>query len=257
MKIIFWNTARGKNRYSERFEYLMENVFALSCRNPEVILLCEALKGTQKVMRNSELYGYKVVKPSKLLGGYADENVLRYIVLCRNDLDYWASLISTENKRPAILIHAGKYNLLGIHAPSVTKSYVPQSRALKKSFRNILNHHQPQVIFGDFNVDAFNGRLSWKFITELEWEYNQQFNSSPSKSTIKLKKVYDNKFYTRPSSNKTLDWALVPQYMSSKVSVKVVRSSSTYDSEDSDEDFVPEIISTVKSDHEAIEITIS
>lgn len=250
MKIIFWNTARGSNLKSDRFQLMMQNVLALSYRNPELILLCEGLKGTKKEMRKTGgVPGYKLIKPDRTHGSYCSDEVLRYVLISRNDVDCKAYLFDTPSQRPAIIIRANGYNFLGIHAPSVTQSYVPQSKAVNLA---MVKDFPPYLIFGDLNVDIFNASLGPKFISEVQNEYNRMYRAYPL-APMNLVPIFDPNHYTRPKSQKSLDWALVPQMYSGNVSVSVVPH---YNEEASESEYEEEVISTTKSDHEAIQITI-
>ncbi len=115
-------------------------------------------------------------------------------------------------------------------------------------------HAEPAVVFGDFNVDAFNKPMRQRFVNLLSDDLNTLF-SNDSRFIAR----YDDRFPTRPSSGKALDWALVNQKYTSSVKVSVMKDTSTRNNMDdsSDDDFVPEIISTGKSDHEAILIEIT
>lgn len=253
MKIVFWNTARGSDFNSERFEMILENCIALAYCRPELIVLCELLKTSRKKMRaKGGLPGYSFVWPFKAMGGYTDQNTLRYAILARDDMNCSAFYISTNTDRPALHITINGFTFMAIHAPSVTSTVKPQVAALKWGLATPLK--RPAVIFGDLNVDARNSGMRSSMVRRLSSEWNSFFNT-----TGQLVPKYDRKVYSRPKSGKTLDWALVDPSFTSKVKVSVMATDDSSDDSwdaSSDDDFVPRVISTGKSDHEAILIEI-
>lgn len=254
MKIVFWNTARGSSMISERLDLVMENCIALAHGRPELIVLCEGQKGTRKQIRNKGgLPGYSLVKPGKLFGGgYGGDTTLRYVIFARDNVPCVAWYCQTGNARPAVHITVNHFPLLVIHAPSVTTTVKPQRLALKEAL--ITPHGEPAVVFGDFNVDAFNKPMRTQFVNLLSEDLRTLFDEDS-----RFIARYDDRNPTRPSSGKALDWALVNQKYTSSVKVSVMKDTSTRNEMDdsSDDDFVPEIISTGKSDHEAILIEIT
>ena len=244
MKVVFWNTARGKSKRvtSEAVEKIIENCVGLAYSRPEVIILCEGLKGTRKVIRNKGgLEGYSIVKPSELLGGYTDKNTLRYIIFARNDVNCIARYCDTGTDRPAVHITACGIAFLAVHAPSVPNSTLPQSRALNRAFLlTPLLLAEPAFIVGDLNVDAFNRRMRGQLEARLDHDFFP---------------VWDRRRSTRPKSGKSLDWALVSAAFTRAVTVRVL---DDVDDEGSDDDeWRPPILSTGKSDHEAIVVEVT
>lgn len=275
-KIIFWNVQRAgspKDVKSEAWDNLVENLIGLSAFKPEMIVLCEGLKGLQKSLRLAKIPGYDVVKPLKDLGGYKDDNTLRYVVFKRSaDVGCKPYLVDTGDPRPTIAVkltvgHA-TYNLLAIHAPSVTATHKPQSEALAFSLKTLADKHYdlPSVIFGDFNVDAKDDKKRDAFKHHVSTQSVNGFN-------LNFEPAYS-KEPTRPASGKILDWALKDQKYSVDVSVvklaeapanmkrKWGNNNNNINNKDEEDDptdppYNPMVDSLIKSDHEAIAIDIN
>lgn len=213
-KVIFWNIQRqGGGVHPIGAEELSTDLFGLTQEfGPDVVVLCEGLKGLHKAMvQHREIPpGYVSPKVNKTKGTYKDGDTLRYVMMHRSTINVSGYLVATGVDRPAMILTWGGHCVMALHAPSVTSSTVPQTDQMKDAYTAwatdtaIFGHPPaltPHLIVGDLNMDASlsnkRNTLLAKFLgTSLAgWGIRR-----PSKHTHRNRDsgIYDT----------TLDWAL-------------------------------------------------
>jgi hypothetical protein len=259
-KIIFWNIARlGKGKKPVGAEELNADLEGLTgTHNPEVVVICEGLKGLRKAMKqNQELpSGYHAPKFIKTHGNYQDVNTLRYVVFARVNCSCY--LIGTGNDRPALVICFGGQCVMALHAPSVTSSTTPQTDQMKSAYATVTqlvntgkigNAVNPCLIFGDLNMNLRDGQKQGKIRAKLMGTGLQHFSiADPGVPTHRNQQsgLYDT----------TLDWALEAPGTNATVSViEAAEEMSLEWNSDDDDDFVPQFENTKNPDHKPILIS--
>lgn len=259
-KIIFWNIARlGKGKQPIGAEELNADLEGLTASyKPEIVVVCEGLKGLRKAMKqNQELpSGYHAPKFVKTHGNYLDLNTLRYVVFSRVNCNCY--LIGTNNDRPALVICFGGCCVIALHAPSVTGSTVPQTKQMKTAYDlvaqlvnkgTIASAVNPCLILGDLNMNLRDNQKVGKIRAKLVGSSLQNFTiADPGEPTHRNAKSGD--------YDTTLDWAL--EAPGTNATVTVIDQAEPMDmgwNSGDDEDFLPQFENTKNPDHKPILIS--
>jgi hypothetical protein len=242
--MLFWNIQRlGGGKGPIGADEIKSDLEGLAAGNtPDIIVLCEALKGTKKAMAfNKEVpSGYSAVKPYKLFGNYKDANTLRYVLMKKNSVTCNGFLIGTGNDRPVLFIQfmVGNsiYRAMVVHAPSVTHTTTAQANQISTAFNKIkqIFGAGPDAIFGDMNVNVADvgkrTKLRAKLPAEIQQSYAFQYPNQ---------KTHD--------KGATLDWSITKTgYLNSSV---VAINPSIDVNMDGDDDFIPPFKNEKGSDH--------
>jgi len=258
-KIIFWNIARlGNGKQPMGAEELNADLEGLTATHaPEIVVVCEGLKGLRKAMKqNRELpSGYHAPKFVKAHGDYKDVNTLRYVVFSRVNCTCY--LVGTGNSRPALAICFGGHCVVALHAPSVTGSTTPQTDQMKKAYTTVAqlvnqgvlgNAVNPCLIFGDLNMNLRDGQKVGKIRAKLLGSGLQHF-------TIADPGVPTHRNQNTLKYDTTLDWALKAPGTNATVSVIEEAEDTTMVWSDDDDDYTPPFQNTKNPDHKPILIS--
>jgi hypothetical protein len=159
--------------------------------------------------------------------------------------------VKTEKDRPALAIRLiysnGIYELMAIHAPSVSYTFKPQAAAISSALTAW--SFSPHVIFGDFNVNARNSTSRAAFINAIRSDWTEKYSAVCSGRSTHQK-------------GSELDWALKAASFGGTVKVSVVncgaaKTLAQIGGSKDDGDYMPTDSWSKKSDHEAILIEIS
>jgi hypothetical protein len=258
-KIIFWNIARlGQGKQPIGAEELNADLEGLTATyKPEIVVVCEGLKGLRKAMKqNQELpSGYAAPKFIKTHGNYQDVNTLRYVVFSRVNCSCY--LVGTGNDRPALVICFGGNCVMALHAPSVTGSTVPQTNQMKLAYDTvaqlvnngtIASAVNPCLIFGDLNMNLRDGQKVGKIRAKLLGSSLQNFSiADPGVATHRNGNT--GKYDT------TLDWALKAPGNNATVSVIEEAEDISMEWGSDDDDYTPSFQNTKNPDHKPILIS--
>lgn len=254
-KIVFWNIQRlkGGQHYigGDELKADLEGIGAQV--DPDIIVLCEGLKGLRRTMRDEYIVpsGYTAPKFNKAHGDYLDQNTLRYVLLTR--VVCTGYLLGTGNDRPALAITftagGAQHCIIALHAPQGGGSTVPGSTQMKTAYTACINAHlaQPAMIVGDLNIDASLQNRRQALQGHLNGHALQPYRPLyPPNHTHRNQNtgIYDT----------TLDWALVRANVNANVST--VEMTADVDMNDgSDDEFLPSFDNHKEPDHKPILVT--
>jgi len=205
-QIIFWNVQRAGNAVGPlTLDNLEVDLISLiTSYNPDLLILCEGLKGLGHAIRLRNIPKYEVVKPDKGVGDYRKDTTLRYVVLQKRNYGVQTHLVDSGAKRPALLICMPGYNVIALHAPSVSKSVTPQTDQMKTAFDRVVGAvpgcavTRPCMIFGDLNIDALDSSKMTKMRNSIAGSSLGTFKALGTGQTTQ-------------KAGGSLDWALCAQ----------------------------------------------
>lgn len=251
-KVLFWNIQRsGGNDISETMDNLRNDLIILAkLEDPELIILCEGLKGLGKAFNAPDVVPeYERVKPVKHNFAYKDEHVLRYVLLAKKGVSCSATLIDSKASRPGLHMQwTDSGNTVqvaaAIHAPSVSASVAPQTRAIRKVLKHSSTHGCPKVIFGDLNIDLGDQKKVQRALGTLNAAgFHGYVAACPPKPTHDGGRSLDGAFYLS-----SLPQAVTVDVCEPARAAKVPRYTTAAD----DEEWAPDIENSKGSDHRPI-----
>jgi len=261
--ILFWNIQRlGGGRLSHGAEELKEDLEGLTSKcDPDIIVLCEGLRGLRKTMRrNHELpTGYVAPKFIKNHGNYRNHNTLRYVLMHKSHLNCQAYLIDCGGSRPALAICFNGTCVIALHAPSITNMTSRQTGQMCEAYDTVFNlignnqlvgAQQIALIFGDLNMDLRTAGIARRFNRNRQGRNIEQFGIlDPGAGTHRNSRTrrYDT----------TLDWAITAPGVHATIEVVVPDPPKELEwgSDDSDDEYMPSYQNSKEPDHRPILIT--